>query len=109
VIVVRRAPCVAEPGAPSNLTSVSHTAGTTLLAWGAAPGDPNSYVVDAGRAPGQTGLVPGLSTVITGILTAPQTSLTATGLASGTYYIRVRARNACGISSPSNEIGVTVP
>ena len=29
--------------------------------------------------------------------------------ASGTYYVRVRATNACGTSSPSNEILMVVP
>ena len=46
-----------------------------------------------------------MSTVMTQTVT---TSLTATGVAAGTYYVRIRARNSCGVGSPSNEITLVV-
>jgi hypothetical protein len=36
------------------------------------------------------------------------TSFFAPGVGSGTYFVRVRAKNACGVSAPSNEIVVPV-
>jgi hypothetical protein len=85
------------PGAPGGLTgSVSGT--NVSLAWGGVSGA-TSYVLEAGSAPGQSNVVvsdQGLAT-----------SLSATA-ASGTYYVRVRARNACGTSAPSNEIVLNV-
>ena len=36
------------------------------------------------------------------------TTLTVTRIPPGTYYVRVRAANACGLSAPSNEINLVV-
>jgi hypothetical protein len=38
----------------------------------------------------------------------PATSLTAVGVGSGMYFVRVKGRNACGTSAASNEIVVLV-
>ena len=90
------------PGPPGNLAAAA--AGSTVtLSW-AAPasgGAPTTYVVEAGNA---TGLA-NLAAFPTGNLA---TVLSAPGVANGTYYVRVRAGNSAGISSPSNEAQVTV-
>src|SRR5262249_58603314 len=36
------------------------------------------------------------------------TTMTATGVGAGTYYVRVRAKNAYGMSAPSNEVVLVV-
>jgi peptidyl-Asp metalloendopeptidase len=61
---------------------------------------PVSYVVEAGSAPG-----------LANVLVAPVGTLTAVGTPapSGTYFVRVRAQNACGTSGPSNERVIAVP
>jgi hypothetical protein len=90
------------PGPPGNLVAAA-TGSTVTLSW-AAPasgGAPTTYVVEAGNA---TGLA-NLAAFPTGNLA---TVLSAPGVANGTYYVRVRAGNAAGISSPSNEAQVTV-
>jgi predicted phage tail protein len=93
-------PCAGAPGPPSGLTLVSVSGGTVVLAWNAAAGSPASYIVEAGSSPGQANLANsdlGLTT-----------SLTATGVGAGTYYVRIRAKNGCGLSGPSNEITLLV-
>jgi predicted phage tail protein len=100
LLIVGSGPCTGAPGAPSALSTVSVNAGTVALAWNAAAGSPTSYVVEAGSGPGQVNLANG----DVGLTT----SLTATGVAAGTYYVRIRARNSCGVGSPSNEITLVV-
>jgi hypothetical protein len=93
-------PCTSIPGAPIGLTaSVSGTVVT--LTWNAASGDPTSYVIEAGSSPGTSDLA-NFDTRSTA------TSFTATAVSAGTYFLRVRARNACGTGGPSNEVTVTV-
>jgi hypothetical protein len=36
------------------------------------------------------------------------TSMTATNVGAGTYFVRVRAKNGCGTGAPSNEVAVIV-
>jgi hypothetical protein len=101
ILVVGSGPsCAGVPGPPSGLTLVSVSGGTVVLAWNAAAGSPTSYVVEAGSSPGQANLANsdlGLTT-----------SLTANGVGAGTYYVRIRAKSACGLSAPSNEIAFVV-
>jgi len=101
--------CTAPPTAPANaaasVTSAgnSQTAALVTVQWLAAAPGPNaatSYVVEVGDAPGVTNI----SQFDTG-----ETALsTVQPAAVGTYYIRVRAVNACGQSGPSPEPVVTV-
>lgn len=95
------APLVA-PGPPASL-SASVSGSTVNLTWSApAGGDPpTSYVLEAGSSSGSSNLV----NADTG---STATSLTATEVAGGTYFVRVRARNASGTSAPSNEVIVVV-
>jgi hypothetical protein len=39
---------------------------------------------------------------------SPATSYYAPGVGAGTYFVRVRGKNACGVSAASNEIAVVV-
>jgi len=43
------------------------------------------------------------------IMLDPAARTFSTNAPPGTYYVRVRATNACGTSAPSNEILVNVP
>jgi hypothetical protein len=85
--------------APSGLTIVVDGS-TVTLTWGAGAGA-GSYVIEAGSAAGLTNLAnfdtqnPGLG-------------YTAYGVGSGTYFVRVRSKNACGVSGPSNEVPIIV-
>jgi hypothetical protein len=61
----------------------------------------STFVVEAGGAPGANNV---------GTFVVPGSALTFQRQAPpGTYYTRVLARNACGTSSPSNEVVVTIP
>jgi plastocyanin len=76
------------------VVSVSGT--TVTLSWTAAAGAPTSYQVEVGTAPGASNISAGAtgSTVTTASATLP----------AATYFIRVRALNACGTSDASNEV-----
>jgi hypothetical protein len=85
-------------GAPTNLAAA--VSGTTVtLSWGGT-GSASSYVIEAGRSAGSSDV--GVSDT-----RSAATSL-ATVLPNGTYYIRVKARGNCGVSTASNEVVVTV-
>ena len=72
-------------------------------AWQAPSGTeaPTSYVVESGTGTGK-------NDVGTFIVPASATVMARAG-APGTFFVRVYARNACGTSAPSNEVGVTLP
>jgi hypothetical protein len=65
------------------------------LDWVAPPGPITTFVIDVGSAAGATNIV----SFVTG---NPLTTFSAIA-APGTYFIRVRARNACGTSGASPE------
>lgn len=96
------AAAVSAPNTPSNLTSTVN-GNSVSLTW-IAPGfgdAATSYLLEAGSFPGGSNL----ASFDTG---NGATRLTAADVPSGTYYVRVRARNGAGTSAPSNEIVVTV-
>ena len=91
--------CAGAPSAPGGL-SAQVTGSTVVLSWAAASGSPTSYVLEAGSSSLATDIV------------VSDTGSTATTLTAnagpGTYYVRVRAKNACGQSTVSNEIIVVI-
>jgi hypothetical protein len=99
-VVILVGVCSASPAAPSPLSVV--VAGNVItLNWTAPSGPVTTYVIEAGS---QSGAID-LANVATG---NTGTSLVATAT-PGTYFVRVRARNACGTSAPSNEVVITIP
>ena len=84
------------PNAPVNLTSA--VSGTTVsLTWTAATGA-TSYDVEVGSRSGLSDL---------GTFSTTTASLSGSA-AVGTYYVRVRARNAAGTSAATSEVVVSV-
>jgi Putative binding domain, N-terminal/Fibronectin type III domain/Viral BACON domain len=95
----------ALPGTPGFLgwTTAGLAAGSVTLTWGAATGTVTSYVIEVGTTVGGTEV----AVIDTG---NTATSYTLTGLTTGSnlYRVRVRARNSCGVSAPSNEANPSV-
>src|SRR5207245_8447562 len=91
----------AAPNAPASL-AVTASGSTVTLTWSAPAGGcaPTSYVLQAGSSVGSSNLAN--STV------GNATSYVATGVANGTYYVRVRAANEYGQSAASNEFTLVV-
>ena len=87
----------AAPG-PASPLSASVAGNLVTLQWNAAPGA-TDFVVEAGTSSGSGNVA---SIPVAG------TSLSAQA-PSGSYYVRVRPRNACGSGWWSNEVAVTVP
>jgi hypothetical protein len=87
------------PAAPLALSATA-TPSSASLEWDAAAGSPTSYVIEAGSAPELTNLVT--------LATAGPATTFSTAAPAGTYYVRVRARNACGTGPASNEVIVAV-
>jgi predicted phage tail protein len=93
--------CTGAPGAPLNLRVTSQGGGQVTLVWDAPPGTPRSYLLEVGSAPARKDVE---VTALTGVATSYQRS----GNHAGTYYVRIRAVNFCGIGPASNEIVVIV-
>ncbi len=99
--LVVTAPATANPpDAPASLV-VAASGAVVTLAWQASRGNAVSYVIEAGTAPGLSDV----GALDTGTL---DTSFAAF-VPAGTYHVRVRARNAFGTSTPSNERVIVVP
>lgn len=91
---------LAAPGVPANLmTSVNGS--TVTLTWNAnGNAAATTYVIEASMSPNFPTLVAEVDTV--------STSFTATNVVAGTYYVRVRARNAAGTSAATSGTVVIV-
>jgi hypothetical protein len=90
------------PQAPTAITN-SVMLDTVTLSWtpSAAGGPAQSYILEAGSAPG-------LANITTLTLNNANTSTVVGAVQQGTYYVRVRARNALGTSLPSPDTVVNV-
>jgi hypothetical protein len=89
---------VQAPGAPTGL--IASVAGSSVtLAWNAPTtgGPVTTYILQAGSIPGGSNL----ANFGTG---STATSFFAAGVGAGSYFVRVSASNAGGISAPSNEV-----
>jgi hypothetical protein len=100
VALVVLAGCNGAPTPPSGL-GFSTSGSTVTLLWNASAGPVTSYLLQAGSSSGGSDL----AVFDTG---NTATSLTATNVGAGTYYVRMFGRNACGTSAPSNEVVITV-
>jgi hypothetical protein len=99
-VAMRRVP---TPAAPASLAAAVQGSSVQLTwAEGLPVAQSLRYVLEAGSGPGLNDLIPGLDMGL-------QTSLTASGVPPGRYYVRVRAGNYAGLSAPSNEVVVQVP
>jgi len=96
--IVGAGPCSAAPPSPTRLAA-SVGGFTVTLSWNAAAGA-TTYVLEEGSSPGT-------SNVVVIDLGSAATTLTFTA-AAGTYFVRVRGANTCGIGFSSNEATVVV-
>jgi hypothetical protein len=87
------------PTAPSNLVA-SVVGSSVTLNW-TAGNLAASYQLQVGGGPGQSDLVDK-------DLLSPATTLFATNVSAGTYFVRLRSINACGLSDPSNELLIII-
>ncbi|MCX6553129.1 MAG: fibronectin type III domain-containing protein [Acidobacteria bacterium] len=99
IVVGDPGPCNGPPGLPGRVT-YSNNGSLVTLSWNAATGGPTTYVIEAGSSSG-------LSDLVNSETGSTSTALTVAA-PPGTYFVRVRARNTCGTSGPSNEIIVAV-
>jgi len=99
VVTMGAAPCTSPPAAPAGL-SATLTGRLVSLNW-TASGTITSIVLEAGSTPGA-------SNVAVVVLDSSARAMSSSA-ASGLYYVRVRATNACGSSAGSNELAITVP
>jgi glucose/arabinose dehydrogenase len=87
------------PSAPGNLQATV-SGRTVTLAWTGVAGA-TQYRIEAGSQPGASNI----AVFDTG---STATTLTVSGVPDGSYYVRVRAVGASGVSAPSGEVLVTV-
>lgn len=91
--------CAAPPPAPAGLTQVV-IGNTVALGWAKQP-NVTGYLLEAGSVSGKADV---------GVLALPASPPGfLTPAPNGTYFVRVRAQNACGTSDASSQIEVVVP
>jgi hypothetical protein len=88
------------PSPPSDLQATVDADRTVMLTWQASTGLPLDYLVEAGSTPGSSKLA---------TFRVAGSPMAVSGVAPGTYYVRVRARNEGGLGAPSNEVAISVP
>jgi FG-GAP-like repeat len=87
--------------APNTLTAAVAGSSVTLSWIAPLNATVTAYLVEAGSAPGLSDL----ARFTTG---TPATSLSTSGVPSGTYYVRVKTISGTATSGPSNEVVATV-
>jgi hypothetical protein len=93
-------PCTEAPAPPRGVALASNRGGTVVISWERPSDRRASSLLEAGRAAGG-------SDVLT-IDLGRGVRYTATAVPPGRYYVRLRARNTCGTSAPSDELVVEV-
>jgi len=93
--------CSGPPPAPSGFANTFKSNGTVSFVWNASA-TATTYIIEAGSIPGATNLA-------NANLGSSATSATFNGVPNGTYYVRLRAQNACGASGVSNEVTLILP
>jgi hypothetical protein len=96
------ADCAAAPMTPVLLSPSVATDFVTLAWLPPTTGEPTSYRLSAGTAPG-------VADLLTFDTRTSATALSVATPAPGTYYVFVQAENACGVSAASNAVPVIVP
>jgi glucose/arabinose dehydrogenase len=101
VAVIVSGGCTAAPPAPGGLAAIVNGR-TVRLVWDEpdTANGPTVFIIDAGSSAG-------LANIATITVDGALRSLSVTA-PPGTYFVRLRARNACGTSDVSNEIVVIV-
>jgi Fibronectin type III domain/Uncharacterized protein conserved in bacteria (DUF2135) len=100
-ITVSVGSCSGPPAAPTNLAA-QITGNQVTLTWAPSGGNAaSSYIVEAGSSSGQSNVVV--------FDTGNAASTLGATAPNGTYYVRLRGRNACGAGAASNEVIVSVP
>lgn len=85
---------------PPVALAATATGSSVSIRWSPDTGwPPTGYFLDAGSSPGATDI---------GSFPTTTPALSASGVPNGRYYLRVRARNAEGMSGPSPETVLTV-
>ena len=94
---------VEPPLEPVNLAG-QVTGSRVSLTWAVrdTSSPPTDFIVEAGATPASFNL-------LSQRLGSTQPGFEATGVPSGTYYVRVRAANAVGIGEPSATLEIRVP
>jgi len=91
--------CATPPGPPIGLQGQIASSSVTL-AWQRGAGNVGRYVLEAGSATGLSNLA--------AMSLAPSSTTFAATAPPGTYFIRVRAANSCGVGPPSTEVSLVV-
>jgi hypothetical protein len=95
-----RADGITAPNAPANLAATVSGATVTITWSPASSGSAaTAYQLLAGSAPGLANY---------GAINTPSTSIVVPGVPNGTYFVRVVAGNAAGMSAPTSDLQIRV-
>ena len=92
-------PCAVPLPPPTDFRIIANDDGVVVLAWKPGSSGRVLNVLEAGSAPGKADLL---------VKEVGWASTFKTGARPGTYYARMRSRNACGAGAASDELTVVV-